>query len=47
LFRGFNHLTVYFAERVRKWNPKASVVLMAIVNGGTAAAVARDLMNAR
>ena len=39
--------TVYFAERVRKRNPKASVVLMAIVNGVTAAAVAHNLRNAR
>jgi hypothetical protein len=39
--------TVYFAERAWKKNPKGAVVLMAVVNGVTAAVVAHNLRNAR
>ena len=39
--------TIYFAERAWKKNPKGSVILMAVVNGLTAAAVAHNLRNAR
>lgn len=39
--------TIYFAERVWKKNRKGAVVLMAIMNGATAAVVARNLRNAR
>ena len=39
--------STYFAERAWKKNRKGAVVLMAIVNGVTAAVVARNLNNAR
>jgi hypothetical protein len=39
--------SIYFAERVWKKNRKGAVVLMAIVNGVTAAVVARNLRNGR
>jgi hypothetical protein len=39
--------SIYFAERAWKKNKKGAVVLMAIVNGVTAAVVARNLRNAR
>jgi hypothetical protein len=39
--------TIYFAERAWKKNRKGAVVLMAIVNGLTAAVVANNLRNAR
>jgi hypothetical protein len=39
--------TVYFAERAWKKNPRGAVVLMAVVNGVTAAVVAHNLRNAR
>jgi len=39
--------SIYFAERAWKKNRKGAVVLMAIVNGVTAAVVARNLRNAR
>lgn len=39
--------SVYFAERAWKKNRKGAVVLMAVVNGVTAAVVARNLRNAR
>ena len=39
--------TIYFAERAWKKNPKGSVILMAVINGLTAAAVAHNLRNAR
>ena len=38
---------IYFAERAWKKNRKGAVVLMAVVNGVTAAVVARNLRNAR
>lgn len=38
---------IYFAERAWKKNRKGAVVMMAIVNGVTAAVVARNLRNAR
>ncbi len=39
--------SIYFAERVWKKNRRGTIVLMAIVNGATAAVVARNLRNAR
>ncbi len=39
--------TFYFAERAWKKNPKGSVILMAVINGLTAAVVAHNLTNAR
>ena len=39
--------SVYFAERAWKKNRKGAVVLMAALNGVTAAVVARNLRNAR
>jgi hypothetical protein len=39
--------SIYFTERVWKKNRKGAVVLMAVVNGVTAAVVARNLRNAR
>lgn len=39
--------SIFFAERAWKKNPKAAVVLMAVVNGVTAAIVARNVRNAR
>jgi uncharacterized protein DUF5658 len=39
--------SIYFAERAWKKNRKGAVVLMAVVNGVTAAVVARNLRNAR
>ncbi|HZB25060.1 MAG TPA: DUF5658 family protein [Vicinamibacterales bacterium] len=39
--------SIFFAERAWKKNRKGAVVLMAIVNGATAAVVARNLRNAR
>ena len=39
--------SIYFAERAWKKNRKGAVVLMAIVNGATAAVIARNLRNAR
>lgn len=39
--------SVYFTERAWKKNRKGAVVLMAVVNGVTAAVVARNLRNAR
>lgn len=38
---------IYFAERAWKKNKKGAVILMAVVNGATAAIVARNLRNAR
>ena len=38
---------IYFTERAWKKNRKGAVVLMAVVNGVTAAVVARNLRNAR
>lgn len=38
---------IYFSERAWKKNRKGAVVLMAVVNGVTAAIVARNLRNAR
>jgi uncharacterized membrane protein len=40
-------VTIYFAERAWKKSRKGSVVLMAVVNGVTAAVVAHNLRNAR
>ena len=39
--------TIYFAERAWKKNRKGAIVLMAIVNGVTAAVAANNLRNAR
>lgn len=39
--------TIYFAERAWKKNRKGAVVLMAVINGVTAALTARNLRNAR
>jgi Domain of unknown function (DUF5658) len=39
--------SIYFTERAWKKNRKGAVVLMAIVNGVTAAVVAHNLKNAR
>jgi len=39
--------SIYFTERTWKKNRKGAVVLMAMVNGVTAAVVARNLKNAR
>ena len=39
--------SIYFAERAWKKSRKGAVLLMAIVNGATAAVVARNLRNAR
>ena len=39
--------SIYFAERAWKKNRRGAVVLMAIVNGVTAAVVAKNLRNAR
>lgn len=39
--------SIYFAERAWKKNRKGAVVLMAVVNGVTAAVVAHNLRNAR
>ncbi len=39
--------TIYFAERAWKKNRKGAVVLMAIINGVTAAVAARNIRNAR
>lgn len=38
---------IYFAERAWKKNRKGAIVMMAVVNGVTAAVVARNLRNAR
>jgi len=40
-------LTIYFAERAWKRNPKGAMVLMSVINGVTAAVVARNLHNAK
>ena len=40
-------LSIYFAERAWKRNPKGAMILMAVVNGVTAAVVARNFQNAR
>jgi hypothetical protein len=40
-------LSIYFAERAWKRNRKGAMVLMAVVNGVTAAVVAKNLQNAR
>jgi hypothetical protein len=40
-------LSIYFAERAWKRNPKGAMVLMAVLNGVTAAVVARNFQNAR
>ena len=39
--------TIYFAERAWKKNRKGAVILMAVINGVTAAVAARNLRNAR
>jgi hypothetical protein len=39
--------SIYLAERAWKKNRKGAVILMAVVNGVTAAVVARNLRNAR
>jgi hypothetical protein len=39
--------TIYFAERAWKKNRKGAIVLMAAINGMTAAITARNLRNAR
>ena len=39
--------TIFFAERMWKKNRTAAVVLMAIINGATAAVAAHNLQNAR
>lgn len=39
--------TIYFAERAWKKNRKGAVVLMAVINGVTAAVTARNIRNAR
>jgi hypothetical protein len=38
---------IYFSERAWKKNKKGAVIVMALVNGATAAVVARNLRNAR
>jgi len=40
-------LSIYFAERAWKRNPKGAMILMAVVNGVTAAVVARNMQNAK
>ena len=40
-------LSIYFVERTWKRNRKGAVVLMGVLNGVTAAVVARNLQNAR
>ncbi len=39
--------TIYFAERAWKKNRKGAVILMAVINGVTAAVAARNIRNAR
>lgn len=39
--------TIYFTERTWKKNRKAAIVMAAVINGATAAIVARNLRNAR
>ena len=39
--------SIYFTERAWKKSRKGAIVLMAIINGATAAVVARNLRNAR
>jgi hypothetical protein len=39
--------SIYFTERAWKKNRKGAIVLMAVVNGVTAAVAARNLHNAR
>jgi hypothetical protein len=39
--------SIYFTERAWKTNRKGAVVMMAIVNGVTAAVVAKNLRNAQ
>ncbi len=40
-------LSIYFAERAWKRNRKGAMILMGVVNGVTAAVVAKNLRNAR
>jgi hypothetical protein len=40
-------VAVYFVERAWKKNRKGAIVMMAIINGATAAIVARNMRNAR
>jgi hypothetical protein len=38
---------IYFAERAWKKNRKGAIILMAVINGATAAVAARNMRNAR
>ena len=39
--------TIYFAEKMWKKNRKGAMILMAVVNGATAAVAVRNMRNAR